>query len=203
MDRYQPWEVTTHDWSTSIDEDHLRYIRANADLFTRGGLRHMMLEVLAYADDEASSTGRVGTASITMSPDGTVSVRDDGRGTDTRRTAHGQIIRKPVMATRDVRFFDNPEAPLLSDGLPRRGMSVIAALSSVLSHENRRDTGSWIQTYHHGIPEAELIEVPGDGTTGTTVSFAMNVRSDTQAGLLLSDKSAFTSLRILVDGVTA
>lgn len=81
----------------------------------------MILEVLAYAGDEANALGRIGDATVDYHDDGAVTVIDDGRGTDTRRDASGRRIRKPVMATKDVRFFDAPDAPLLPDGLPRRG----------------------------------------------------------------------------------
>lgn len=178
-------------------------IRENAASYLEGGLRHMMLEVLAYADDEAAAAGRTGAVSVAIRPDGSIAVRDDGRGTDTRRTPQGPIIRKPVMATRDVRFFDNPGRPVLPDGFPRWGMSVVAALSSTLIHENRRETGGWIQTYHYGVPASELVEIPGDGTTGTTVTFTLDTPPDTRRTLLPSDLSAFRSLQIALDPAPA
>lgn len=80
---------------------------------------HLILEVLAYADDEANATGRgehiqasVGSSQIV--------VAYDGRGTDTRYDEHG--------ATQDVRFFGLSDAPLLPDGLPRLDMSIVACL---------------------------------------------------------------------------
>ncbi len=159
----------------------------------------MMLEVLAYAAEEATAAGRVGTATVTIRPDGSVSIRDDGRGTDTRRTPQGHIIRKPVMATRDVRFFDNPDRSVLPDGLPRWGMSIVAALSSTLIHQNRRASGGWIQTYHHGMPATELVEIAADGTTGTTVTFTLETPTDTHQSFRSSDRSAFRSLRVSLD----
>lgn len=81
------------------------------------------------------------------------------------------MIRKPVMATRDLRFFDTPSAQVLPDGHPRRGMSVVAALSDWLVHQNRRLDGAWRQRYVRGLPVEELIELEPDGTTGTLVPF--------------------------------
>ncbi|MFE0021082.1 hypothetical protein [Amycolatopsis sp. NPDC059021] len=75
------------------------------------------------------------------------------------------------MATKDLRFFDFPDAQLLPDGHPRRGMSVVAALSEWLVHTNRRHNGSWTQRYEHGIPATDLTPIADDGTTGTTVLF--------------------------------
>jgi len=75
------------------------------------------------------------------------------------------------MATKDLRFFDAPDAPLLPDGHPRRGMSAVAALSDRLVHHNRRHNGAWIQEYRYGLPVTNLVPVETDTTTGTTVTF--------------------------------
>ena len=101
---------------------------------------HLVLEVIAYAADEAEDTaGR--RCAVTLHNDGSVSAADNGRGTDTRYDAQGRPIRKPVMATKDLRYFDFPDAQLLPDGHARRGMSVVAALSEWLIHTNYRHDG--------------------------------------------------------------
>jgi topoisomerase-4 subunit B len=95
-----------------------------------------------------------------------------GRGTDTRSGDGGSAIRKPVAATKDLRFFDAVGAPLLPDGHARRGMSVVAALSEWLVHTNRRSDGAWTQRYEHGIPVSDLVPVERAGAgSGTTVHF--------------------------------
>jgi DNA gyrase subunit B len=162
---------TTHDWAGTVDRDHLELIRSKAARHSQGGLLHLVLEVIAYPEDEAESAGRRGTCTVTLHGDGSIAIEDDGRGTDTRVDKHGQLIKKPIMATQDLRFFQNPETPLLPDGHPRRGMSVVAALSDWLIHINRRVNGSWTQRYEHGIPVTDLEAVNPDGTTGTTVWF--------------------------------
>ena len=162
--------TTTHDWTLTVDETHLAQVRADPGL-AAGGVEHLLLEVLAYADEEAESQGRVGHVVVTLHDDGSVSVADDGRGTDTRSDDAGRPVRKPVMATKDVRFFDAAEPPALPDGLARRGMSTVAALSTWLEHTNRRRDGSWTQRYEHGVPATELVELPPSPGTGTTVRF--------------------------------
>lgn len=164
------WRNTTHDWARSVDADHLASVRRDPAVFAPGGLRHLILEVLAYAADEAECSG-AGRCTVTLHADGSVSVADGGRGTDTRLDDRGRPVKKPVMATKDLRFFDHPDAQLLPDGHPRRGMSVVAALSEWLVHTNRRAGGAWVQRYEHGVPTADLTPVAGDGTTGTTVHF--------------------------------
>ncbi|MFD8497683.1 ATP-binding protein [Amycolatopsis sp. NPDC059657] len=165
-----PWRNTTHDWASAVDVDHLARIRQNPGTFAPGGVGHLILEVLAYAAEEAESNDG-GRSTLTLHPDGSVSLADNGRGTDTRVDDQGRTVKKPIMATKDLRFFDVPEAQLLPDGHPRRGMSIVAALSEWLVHTNRRHNGSWTQRYEHGIPVTDLVPIADDGTTGTTVHF--------------------------------
>jgi topoisomerase-4 subunit B len=175
-------EPTTHDWSRDHDPEHLRLIRENPDRYAPTGMCHLILEVLAYAADEAEDLG-AGRAVVEFHPDGSVSVSDDGRGTQMAIGDDGRPVRKPVMATTDFRYFDSPPATPLPDGHPRYGMSVVAALSEWLVHTNRRAEGAWTQRYHHGVPADDLVAVAADGTTGTTVRFlpAVGLKNDPSA----------------------
>jgi len=125
---------------------------------------------MAYAADEAQA-GNGGRCVVTFHRDGSVSVSDDGRGTATFRDDRGRVMKKPVMSTKDLRFFDSPDAQRLPDGHPRRGISVVAALSEWLIHTNRRQDGAWTQRYEHGMPVTGLVPIPNSGATGTTVHF--------------------------------
>lgn len=165
-----PWRNTTHDWASTVDHAHLAEVRSDPAGFAPGGPAHLVLEVIAYAADEAEDRGG-GHCTVTLHPDGSVSVEDDGRGTDTRIDARGRPVKKPVMATKDLRFFDHPGARTLPDGHPRRGMSVVAALSEWLVHTNRRTGGAWTQRYAYGVPVTGLTPVTDRGATGTTVRF--------------------------------
>lgn len=165
----QSWATTTHQWADTVDLDHLRGIRDDPATYAPS-VWHLVLEVLAYARDEATSRG-TGHAVLTLHTDGTIEVTDDGRGTDTRTDTAGRPTRKPVMATRDVRFFDHPDAETLLDGHPRRGLSVVAASSDVLVHTNHRRDGAWTQRYQFGVPIGALTPLPTTGTTGTSVTF--------------------------------
>lgn len=175
------WRNTTHDWTRDLDVEHLKQIRRDPTAFAPSGAVHLIVEVLAYAAEEAISNGS-GRAVVTLHRNGSVTVADNGRGTDTRLDDQARPIKKPVIATKDLRFFDSPRAVLLPDGYPRRGMSVVAALSEWLVHTNRRRNGSWTQYYQRGIPVTGLTPIPEDGTTGTTVRLLPDtaVVSDTQ-----------------------
>lgn len=163
---------TTHDWSARVDIEHLAHIRRHPSVFAPTGVRHLVLEVLAYAAEEAAEqSDQRGPCVVVIHPDASFSVSDNGRGTDTRVDPVGRTVRKPIMGTKDLRYFDTPISPLLPDGHPRRGMSVVAALSDWLIHTNRRENGSWTQRYEHGVPVTDLIAIPDNGSTGTVVRF--------------------------------
>ncbi|GAA4571455.1 hypothetical protein [Planotetraspora kaengkrachanensis] len=153
-----------------MDVDHLAGIRQNPATFAPGGVRHLILEVVAYVADEAECNNG-GRCAVTLHSDGSVSVADYGRGTDTRLDDHDRPVKKPIMASKDLRFFDHPDVQLLPDGHPRRGMSVVAALSQWLEHTNRRENGAWIQRYEHGVPVTDLEPIADNGTSGTVVRF--------------------------------
>ncbi|MEV6872081.1 ATP-binding protein [Amycolatopsis sp. NPDC051128] len=184
-----PGRTTTHDWTSQVDVDHLERIREAPALFAPGGAAHLILEVVAYAEEEAEANSG-GRCSITLHADGSIAVSDGGRGTATVVDRQGQVVKKPVMVSRDLRFFDAPDTPCLPDGHPRRGISVVAALSEWLVHTNRRDNGSWTQRYENALPVTDLIPITADGSTGTAVHFrpaeAVRAMGDVKVDELLS-----------------
>ena len=142
---------TTHDWSADVDVAHVESIRRDAVRLGSGGATHLVLEVIEYALDEARE-GATTRVHVVLHADGSVEVADDGRGTDTRLDPQGVPVVKPVMATRDLRFFGQDDAPLLPHGRVRHGMSVVTSLSSWLVHTNRRAAGAWTRRYENGLP---------------------------------------------------
>lgn len=185
------WETRTHVWAHPVDTDHLAEVRS----CTPPSALHAVLEVLAYADEEAASRGARGSVVVTLG-DEAVTVDDDGRGTETRLDAAGRVIRKPVMSTRDVRFFDKIDAALLPDGLPRRGMSSVAAHAERLVHTNHRGGRSWSQEYRHGVPEDELVAVASRGRPGTVVGFSHPGLASLDASTLAEAAAGFAHLGV-------
>lgn len=162
---------TTHDWSTVADPEHIAAIRRDIERFAAGGVLHLLLEVLAYPLDEAAE-GHTDRVRVMLHPDGSISVEDNGRGTDTRYDEAGRPVVKPIMATRDLRFFGIADAPLLPDGRARSGISVVAAMSEWLTHTNRRAGGrGWVQRYERGALRGSLTELASGNATGTVVRF--------------------------------
>ncbi len=93
------WANTTHDWAAASDVEHLQQIARSPEVYAPGGMAHLVLEVLAYTEDEAASQERRGQVVVTRHRDGSLSVSDDGRGTDTRVDRRGRPVVKPVMST--------------------------------------------------------------------------------------------------------
>jgi len=73
-----PWRNTTHDWASTVDAEHLVKIRQHPTVFAPGGSLHLILEVMAYAADEAKSTSS-GCCVVTLHGDNSVSRRRSRR----------------------------------------------------------------------------------------------------------------------------
>lgn len=67
----QLWSSTTHDWTQDLDLGHLLRIRRQPAQFASGGVLHLVLEVVAYAADEAEDSGG-GRVVVTLLRDGSV-----------------------------------------------------------------------------------------------------------------------------------
>lgn len=164
---------STHDWSIPANTDHVFAIREGVKQFSEGGVTHLVLEVIAYAVDEAIA-GTTDQVRVMLHLDGSICVADNGRGTEVREVA-GMPMVKPIMTTPDLRFFGIADAPLLPDGRVRSGISVVAVMSEWLTHTNQRGGSGWTQRYEYGLPHGPLMEVKGGESTGTTVCFRPDV----------------------------
>jgi hypothetical protein len=79
------WRNTTHDWASSVDDAHLAEVREHPSRFAAGGTAHLIFEVIAHAADEAANTGNAARCVVSLHNDGSVSVADNGRGTEPLR----------------------------------------------------------------------------------------------------------------------
>jgi DNA gyrase subunit B len=139
------------------------------------GLHHLVYEVVDNSVDEALA-GFCSKVSITIHPDNSVTVVDDGRGIPV--AMHEKEGRPAVEVVLTVLHsggkFGDGGGYKVSGGLHGVGVSVVNALSEHLSVEIRRDGHVFSQDYSRGAPLSELSKgeaLPKGASTGTTVTF--------------------------------
>ena len=136
------------------------------------GLHHLVYEVVDNSIDEALA-GNCSEIYISINPDGSVTVKDDGRGIPVEvHPKTGLSTLETVLTVLHAGGKFGGGGYKVAGGLHGVGVSVVNALSDWLIAEVSRDGKVYRQEYKRGVPTSKL-EVVSESSkkSGTSITF--------------------------------
>ncbi len=136
----------------------------------RKGLHHLVYEAVDNCIDEALA-GFAKNVEVVLKPDGSASIRDDGRGIPTEKHSMGKSALEVVTTVLHAGGKFEKKAYKVSGGLHGVGISVVNALSEWMEAEVHRKGQIYVQRYARGVPTTG-VEVKGETSyRGTIIRF--------------------------------